>query len=97
MFLSIKNDHIQLSKSLQNHVIFIYKAYFYRGLVRAHLQQSKCIQDFNKALSLDPSFFEAYLARATIYGLEKRYAKAILNCNEALKINSKSVRGYLYR
>lgn len=29
--------------------------------------------------------------------MQERYTKAILNCNEAVKLNSKSVRGYLYR
>ena len=29
--------------------------------------------------------------------MQERYTKGILNCNEAVKLNSKSVRGYLYR
>jgi tetratricopeptide (TPR) repeat protein len=77
---------------------FLYfKAYYYRGLVRAYMHQQNCIQDFNRALSINSNFFEAYLARAAIYGIENRHAKAILNCNEALKLNSKCVRGFLYR
>ena len=73
------------------------KAYYFRGSTRFHLNHSKCIQDFNKALSIDPSLFEAFLARACIYGIKGRYTKAILNCNEAIKLSPKSVRGYLYR
>ena len=73
------------------------KAHYYRGSTRFHLNHAKCIQDFNKALSLDPTLFEAFLARACIYGIKERYTKAILNCNEAIKLSPKSVRGYLYR
>ncbi|RNA23613.1 Tetratricopeptide repeat 6 [Brachionus plicatilis] len=73
------------------------QAFYHRGIARVHLKHQRCIQDFNKALALDPSLFEAFLARACIYGMQERYTKAILNCNEAVRLNSKSVRGYLYR
>jgi tetratricopeptide (TPR) repeat protein len=73
------------------------QAYYHRGLARAHLSQAKSIQDFNKALSLDPDLFQAFLARACVYGSHGRYTKAILNCNQAIRINPKSVRSFLYR
>ena len=41
--------------------------------------------------------FKVYLSRAAFYGAKGRYSKAILNCNEAIKIQPKSVRVYLYR
>lgn len=72
-------------------------AYYFRGSTRFHLNHSRCIQDFNKALLIDPNLFEAFLARACIYGIKGRFTKAILNCNEAIKLSPKSVRGYLYR
>lgn len=40
---------------------------------------------------------KAYLSRVAYYGLKGRYSKAILNCNEAIKICPKNVRAYLYR
>ena len=44
------------------------------------------------------SFSEkAYLSRVAFYGLKGRYSKAILNCNEAIKIYPQSVRAYIYR
>lgn len=44
------------------------------------------------------SFSEkAYLNRVAFYGLKGRYSKAILNCNEAIKIYPQSVRAYIYR
>ena len=55
------------------------------------------LMDVNKALALQPQFFQAYLARAALYGRTGRYTKAILNCNEAIRITPTSVRAYLYR
>ncbi|KAG8560814.1 hypothetical protein GDO81_015139, partial [Engystomops pustulosus] len=72
-------------------------AYYQRGLCRMRLQQSQCVQDFNKALQINPTHFQAYLCRAAFYGLRKRYSKAIMNCNAAIKVQPRSVRAYLYR
>ncbi|XP_064192367.1 uncharacterized protein ttc6 isoform X1 [Anguilla rostrata] len=72
-------------------------AYHQRGICRMHLKQPKSLQDFNRALSLHPTHFQAYLSRAALFGAEGRYAKAILNCNEAIQIQPYSVRAYLYR
>ncbi|KAJ8796054.1 hypothetical protein J1605_018202 [Eschrichtius robustus] len=49
-----------------------------------------------------PAFFlsfseKAYLSRVAYYGLKGRYSKAILSCNEAIKIYPQSVRAYIYR
>lgn len=76
---------------------FFSKAYYFRGLCKAHLNNPKSIQDFNKALSLDPDLFEAFLGRACVYGAQGRFTKAILNCNQAVRLNPRSVRSYLYR
>ncbi|XP_075049738.1 tetratricopeptide repeat protein 6 [Mixophyes fleayi] len=72
-------------------------AYFQRGLCRMHLQQAKCLLDFNKALEINPEHLQAYLCRAAFYGFRKRYSKAIMNCNAAVKVQPNSVRAYLYR
>uniref|UniRef100_A0A3P8XAW7 Tetratricopeptide repeat domain 6 n=1 Tax=Esox lucius TaxID=8010 RepID=A0A3P8XAW7_ESOLU len=72
-------------------------AYHQRGLCHMHLQQSTSVQDFNRALSINPNLFQVYLSRAAFYGAKGRYSKAILNCNEAIKIQPKSIRAYLYR
>ncbi|XP_025057227.1 tetratricopeptide repeat protein 6 [Alligator sinensis] len=72
-------------------------AFYQRGLCRMQLKQTKCIQDFNRALAINPAHFQAYLSRAAYYGSKGRYSKAILNCNEAIRIHPKSVRAYLYR
>ncbi|XP_076446152.1 uncharacterized protein LOC143283739 isoform X2 [Babylonia areolata] len=73
------------------------EAYYQRGLARMKLKQSKGIQDFNRALAINPNIFQAYLSRACYYGLKGVYTKAILNCNEAIKLQPNSLRAYLYR
>ncbi|XP_023933182.1 tetratricopeptide repeat protein 6-like [Lingula anatina] len=72
-------------------------AFYQRGLSRIRLKQGKGIQDFNRALALDPKIFQVYLSRAAYYGLRGQYSKAILNCNEAIKLQPNSVRAYLFR
>ena len=42
-------------------------------------------------------YIQAYLARAAYYGMKGIYTKAILNCNEAIKLQPTSVRSYMYR
>ncbi|XP_064920077.1 tetratricopeptide repeat protein 6 isoform X2 [Columba livia] len=72
-------------------------AFYQRGLCRMQLRKAKCIQDFNRALALCPSHFQAYMALATYYGSQGRYFQAILNCSEAIKIIPNSVQAYFYR
>ncbi|KAJ8391421.1 hypothetical protein AAFF_G00090510 [Aldrovandia affinis] len=72
-------------------------AYHQRGVCRTHLNHPKSLQDFNRALSFNPTLFQAYLSRAALFGAQGRYSKAILNCNEAIEIQPSSVRAYLYR
>ncbi|KAF1676418.1 TTC6 protein, partial [Pygoscelis papua] len=72
-------------------------AFYQRGLCRMQLRQAKCIRDFNRALALCPSHFQAYMSRAAYYRSKGRYSKAILNCNEAIKILPNSEQAYFYR
>ncbi|KFR00440.1 Tetratricopeptide repeat protein 6, partial [Opisthocomus hoazin] len=79
-------------------------AFYQRGLCRMQLRQAKCIQDFNRALALCPSHFQiierlliACMSRAAYYGSKDRHSKAILNCNEAIKVLPNSTRAYFYR
>uniref|UniRef100_A0A4W3GKT1 Tetratricopeptide repeat domain 6 n=1 Tax=Callorhinchus milii TaxID=7868 RepID=A0A4W3GKT1_CALMI len=66
-------------------------AYYQRGLCRMGLQETNYIQDFHRALDINPNL------RAIFYGLQGRYFKALLSCNKALMIQPKSVRVFIYR
>ncbi|KFP28290.1 Tetratricopeptide repeat protein 6, partial [Colius striatus] len=72
-------------------------AFYQRGLCRMQLGEANCIRDFNQALALCPSHFQAYMSRAAYYASKGRYSKAIMNCNEAIKILPNSVQAYFYR
>ncbi|XP_058522343.1 tetratricopeptide repeat protein 6 isoform X2 [Ochotona princeps] len=73
------------------------ESFYQRGLCKAKLRKDNSILDFNRAITLNPKHYQAYLSRVAYYGLKGRYSKAILNCNEAIKICPKNVRAYLYR
>ncbi|XP_069883001.1 tetratricopeptide repeat protein 6 isoform X1 [Dipodomys merriami] len=73
------------------------EAFYQRGLCKIKLQKDNSIIDFNRAITLNPKHYQAYLSRVAFYGSQGRYAKAILNCNEAIKIYPQGVRAYLYR
>ncbi|XP_012579860.1 PREDICTED: tetratricopeptide repeat protein 6-like [Condylura cristata] len=73
------------------------EGFYQRGICKIKLQRDNSILDFNRALTIDPNHYQAYLSRVAFYGLQGRYSKAILNCNEAIKIYPRSVRAFIYR
>ncbi|XP_038636843.1 uncharacterized protein ttc6 [Scyliorhinus canicula] len=73
------------------------KAYYQRGLCRMKLHEFNCIHDFHRALAMNPQLFEVYLSRAIYYAMQGRICKAILSCNEALKLEPRSIRAFLCR
>ncbi|XP_060149591.1 tetratricopeptide repeat protein 6 [Globicephala melas] len=73
------------------------EGFYQRGLCKVKLHKDSSILDFNRAITLDPKHYQAYLSRVAYYGLKGRYSKAILSCNEAIQIYPQSVRAYLYR
>ncbi|XP_042845521.1 tetratricopeptide repeat protein 6 isoform X1 [Panthera tigris] len=73
------------------------EGFYQRGLCKVKLNKDSSVLDFNRAITLNPKHYQAYLSRVAFYGLKGRYSKAILNCNEAIKIYPQSVRAYIYR
>ena len=45
------------------------QAYYWRGMARMKLKQSKGIQDFNRALALDPALFQVLSQTATMLSM----------------------------
>ncbi|XP_051002460.1 tetratricopeptide repeat protein 6 [Acomys russatus] len=72
-------------------------AFYHRGLCKVKLNKENSILDFNRAITLNPKHYQAYLSRVAYYGLQGRYSKAILNCNEAIRLYPESVRAYICR
>ncbi|KAK2495549.1 hypothetical protein MC885_017766 [Smutsia gigantea] len=73
------------------------ESFYQRGLCKIKLHQESSILDFNRAITLNPKHYQAYLSRVVFFGSKGRYSKAILNCNEAIKIYPQSVRAHVYR
>ncbi|XP_077625369.1 tetratricopeptide repeat protein 6 [Crocuta crocuta] len=73
------------------------EGFYQRGLCKVKLHKDGSVLDFNRAITINPKHYQAYLSRVAFYGLKGRYSKAILNCNEAIKIYPQSVRAYIYR
>ncbi|XP_072819062.1 tetratricopeptide repeat protein 6 isoform X1 [Vicugna pacos] len=73
------------------------EGFYQRGLCKVKLHKDSSILDFNRAITLNPKHYQAYLSRVAFYGLKGRYSKAILNCNEAIKIYPRSVHAYICR
>ena len=62
--------------------------YYNRGLAYARSNQyEEAINDFNKALELDPKYAGAYNNRGNVYHELKQYKKAIEDYNKALELN----------
>lgn len=73
------------------------RSWYQLGACKVRQSNQRGIRDINKALSLNGELWEAYLTRASYYGIMGRYSKAILNCNEAIALRPRSVRAYLTR
>ena len=82
---------------LCEHSNIIVQAYYERGVAKLKAGGGRGIYDLNRSLAINPKLFQAFLARAAHYGRTGRHAKAILNCNEAIKLVPNSVRAHLCR
>ncbi|KAM9239187.1 LOW QUALITY PROTEIN: tetratricopeptide repeat protein 6 [Leptosomus discolor] len=84
-------------------------AYLNIGLILLlHLNQYyEAIKQFTNAVEIDPlngrayvcraqAYHKVYMSRAAYYGTKGKYSKAILNCNEAIRILPNS-EAYFYR
>ena len=69
--------------------------YFYRGLAySAKGNYDLAIQDYNKALELDPNDVKAYNNRGFVHGRQCNYDLAIQDYNKALELDPKSAVVY---
>ena len=63
-------------------------AYIYRGLANYNLgKYDRAIEDYSKAIKLDPEQAVAYYNLARIYSLRDNYEDAIRNLGTAIRIN----------
>ncbi len=80
-------------------------AYHYRGLAKYRLNQhDEAIEDFNKAIDIDPEYDKVYvdrsiarIARGDYKADREDYKTAIEDCNEAIRINSHNSNAFVVR
>ncbi|MBO3460221.1 tetratricopeptide repeat protein [Aetokthonos hydrillicola Thurmond2011] len=72
--------------------------FYNRGLEKANTKDyTGAIEDFTRALELDPYFVEAYFQRGLAYYDSGEVLKAVFDYTEALKLNPQSVEAYYCR
>ena len=70
-------------------------SYNNRGNAYAELKQyENAIEDFNKAIEVNPKFAEAYNNRGPAYAELKQYGRAIEDYNRAIELNPKFAKAY---
>ena len=73
-------------------------AYLNRGLAYEKTGQiNKAIEDYDKAIAIDPLYFEAYNNRGVLYGQEGKFDKAIEYFNKSISINPDDEEAYVDR
>ncbi|GCL49493.1 tetratricopeptide repeat protein [Microcystis aeruginosa NIES-3804] len=74
-----------------------------RGVLYYNQQKYKlALDDYNKAIELNPNFAMAYYNRGVLYFNQKKYELALADCNKAIELNRNYAdaynnRGVLYR
>jgi tetratricopeptide (TPR) repeat protein len=91
------NDAARLIKAKDNRP-GVERVYHNRGLHLFKLGHfDLALEDFNKAISLNPNYILAYNDRGALYLAMKKYRPALADFNRALAINPQFARPYLGR
>ena len=73
-------------------------AYNNRGVAYAGLNQhERAIEDYNKAIALNPNYAEAYYNRGTAYAGLNQHERAIEDFNKAIELNPNYAEAYYNR
>ncbi len=69
--------------------------YVNRGILSRRQQKYKlALDDYNKAIELNPNFAGAYNNRGNIYYYQQKYELALADFNKAIELDSKSAEAY---
>ena len=69
-------------------------AYVERGTLIENTDKDKAMQDFNKAISLDPSYEPAYVNRSVLLSSQKTYDKALEDDLKAVQLDPNDPAAY---
>lgn len=74
------------------------KHYSNRGNTRHFLSRlSEALEDFARAIELEPGFSLAYSNRASVYCTQGRFQEAIADCDRSIKLDAANFRAYINR
>lgn len=99
-YLSHKTAHqdkgiAEYTKQIQNIELNLAFAYNSRGCIYyKNNDYDKAIEDYNKALSINPNFADAYNQRGIVYFAKQDYKKAIDDFNKAINLNPNFAEAY---
>lgn len=66
-------------------------AYLGRGRVSFVKEPDRAIQDFNKAIELNPTYFQTYISLGILYSsVKKDYDRAIIEFNKAIEVTAQA-------
>ncbi len=72
--------------------------YYQRGLEKNLQDNAEAIDDYTRAIELDPSHLEAYLRRGTFaYRVLKRYEASLADFDRAIELKPDCAYAYLHR
>ena len=92
------NDIVLFSYLIEKEPERLPFAYYNRGTIyHATGQSKKAIEDFDKAISLRPSYHEAYYNRGTAFAMTGQFNKAIQDFNKAISLNPSYPQAYYNR
>jgi tetratricopeptide (TPR) repeat protein len=86
---------VEHKPSLSKKSKLIAHVYRKRGFAYRRLNQfDKAIEDYSRAIELDPNYSRAYASRGSVYRVLKDYERAIEDFDQALKHNPKYASAY---
>lgn len=94
-----ESQHLQDSEQEISQVDLLNAAvYSNRGNIRRIKKQwNTALEDFNRAIELNPNMAEIYISRGLLYAVLERWDDALKDFNRAIKINPNSNVIYIYR
>jgi tetratricopeptide (TPR) repeat protein len=73
-------------------------AYIRRGVAyREKKQYDRAIEDYNKAIELNPGDARVYVGRAAVYSMNGQYDRVVEDCSKALELDPKLADAYINR